>query len=243
MQLSEYEKLWEKALVSGENTAASLGIAFKRLELYQGFIKNHYLGALKKMFPRLRAYKKDIDWELWSQQFYEAFPPKAWELNNLTLSFPQFIQEKCHKGELPLFIHDLVRYELAEFFVYKSPCEKDKAQDNFLKINPAHELLILDFDIPSWIFECEKKGNALQGEPLNEQTLLVIARDFNSFNCVFTKLSLTSAYLYQLLSQNCLTEEQLCSHMMTTLSSQSPLTVDSIKSEIEALKRQSIVYL
>jgi hypothetical protein len=88
MQLKHYLAMWQRQLKSGSDDLA--------LNRYTEFVHYHYENALKKMYRRFTV-EFNVDWEEVAKDYYNQYPPESYELNRLTYSFPEFVEQNLKK--------------------------------------------------------------------------------------------------------------------------------------------------
>ena len=234
MDYKTYNQLWYESLYEGEEHALKLGITKDRLELYQSFVFNHYYDALLKMFSRI-DYFLDLDWEEITNKYLEHTKATAWDLNDFCLNFPSFFRNTY--SDLEEYFYELLDYEIAEFFVYKD--FKPQSFESPI-INPCHKLLVLNYDIASWIKEVEQTDDQIL-RPKAESHALVIARNLDT-NCpVFTKLTPLAIAIYNELNERPYnTQEALLEHILNKYQVPSEST-SLVVETYHSLKNQSII--
>jgi hypothetical protein len=196
----DYETLWKQGLYQHQSTALALGISAERLKLYQGFVFNHQAEVLQKMYPRW-AQVETVDWNYWIEKYYAAYPPLAWELNTLAKDFPLFMQGQ----DVPAYIPELLAYEWSEFDVYR---RKVEMKGSGLRLNPAHAVHVFQYNIPAWVKSCEERQE-WTSQPNLEPTVLVVARHPQNWHCVFTRLGLAEALIYEELEKKIISKNDL----------------------------------
>lgn len=202
MKLADYEKFWFESLISSIDHSEKLGINKGRLELYQGFVKNHYIGSLQKMFPRISEVFSP-EWEKWSEDYYNDYPPIHFELNSLTLNFPKFLKKLVGKGSLPEHIVELAEYELAEFFIYTSPENYQSIEriDEELVLNKSLMIFEFEYRIGEWVKAMDENSQAKEVAPERGDNILAISRDNQNFRCVMSSLNQIDLLLIELLKE------------------------------------------
>ncbi|MCB9091358.1 MAG: putative DNA-binding domain-containing protein [Halobacteriovoraceae bacterium] len=237
MNLEQYQKSLVQGIYHKEDNALELGFPRDRFQMYRSFIHGHYQSALTKMFPRLSELRK-IPWIQWSQEYYQDYPPHAYELNDLAKNFHEFMNKKYEVGEVKDYEVELVQYELTEFQVFRAPFEVEKDSLS-LQLNPTLAVLEFAYDIPGWVYHWEREGQALQGEPVREKTLLAIARNPETELPVFTKLPLMDYIMIKMLESVKLSEDLFIESIQKE--SEGILSLEDIQAKINNLKKQWIV--
>jgi hypothetical protein len=227
---SQYNKSWDNFILHNDESAlAGLGISLEEAHRYRTFVQSSYQGILEKMFERISLWK-DPDWQEWAKQYYIAYPPIAFELNDLTLNFPDFIRKHTNDQALG----DLADYELNEFLVYKMKVSSGTG----LRLNPAHKILPLRFDIASWVKYYEDQDLDIKKMPNQEEHFLVISRSPKTLNCVFTKLTPLSGQIYLTMTENDYSsEEQLINKIKNNFN----IPETALKNELKNLYQQQII--
>ena len=239
--MSEYKaylKNWEKLLLDDEvsnNQSESLGFKKETLELYQSFVKRHYKNSLSKMFPRLSELI-EFDWSEVSKDYFSLYPPKAWDLNDLTVDFPEYLESNKDKFGLEDFHIELATYELMEFYAYKSKVEKkDNEKELFLNSSTHYEQF--EYDIAQWVRDIEQDDD-FSIKPKKETNLLFIARNLDTDMCVFTKVSSLIGVIFSLIENEVETVEVLLEKIEELIPGASK---KSITDSIEFMKKQWLI--
>ena len=240
MKLSDYLSGMKRLIHDDEEV--DLGWGQEVAGLYRGFVQNHYLDILIKVYSRLDECF-DCPWEEWRDGYYKKYPPYAWELNHLAKHFPDYLQ---HGQLLEQSLVELTRYEWAEYAV--STQFEEQHEDPILSgqyyLNPAHQLLEMGFDIAGWIFhwERENSGAPLQGRPSAMPNVLIISRDVKSLNCVMTQCDLLDLIIYEGLSGRVQDlDELLASCIDASSRTEFQFTEQQFREKITFLEQQSIL--
>lgn len=208
MNNKDYQQTWLDVLSlknSAEDSMITIGMDVKTINLYSNFVRNRYAEALKKMFPRIQELIK-LDWIEVSNIYFKKYPPYDWDLNDLTLNFADFLVEAKDQLEIDDYIIELARFELLEFFVYKS--DTYPILKSSYEINPTLQFESFNYDIGEWVKRMDTLESANKIEQLRvsrpnlENTLLLVCRDFKTNLCVFTKSSTVMAILIELIQEN-----------------------------------------
>lgn len=234
MRLDHYLSSWRELLCEGRDV--DLGLAPEVSRLYRGFVQNHYLDVLPKVYARLDSLW-DCPWEEWRDGYFQQYPPHAWELNHLAEHFAAYLERNRLLGE---DLIDLVKYEWAEYSVYTCfGSQQDEREEGFYSLNPAHKLLELRFDIANWVFEWERDHGVepLSGRPSNKPNIIIISRNPKTLGCVITQCDVFDLTLYQAIEGKKENPESLFSRIQDIF----PFTKQQFKEKISFLKRQSII--
>lgn len=243
MRLSEYQALWDEVLLGTadpEIAAEKLGVVPERLALYRKFVRQHCRGVLEKMYPRIRKLQPEGQWAQWVEEYYQAYPPGHYELNQLTARFPDFLKARIDRGEVPDYLEDLARYEWEEFAAYSDPrMERVTLQPGQICLNPTARRLDLQYDLPAWVDLMDKGADC--GLPKRQPVRLLIARSPETGACVFTKISPLAEVLVQVLSDGRRLpreelEQALCEALGECLGEDAR---EPVHAEVELLLRQS----
>ncbi|MDA8792215.1 putative DNA-binding domain-containing protein [Bacteriovoracaceae bacterium] len=242
MKLADYEKLWFESLNQNIDNSKKLGIPSDRLNLYQDFVRNHYIGALEKMFPRIEEVLSP-NWVEWSKQYYEMYPPLHFELNSLTLNFSNFIKGLVDKGDLPEYIIELAEYELGEFFIYTSPENyyQEITNEESLWINKASKIFEFQYRIGEWVKAMDESLMARESKPEKVSNILAITRDNNSFLCVMSSLNEIDVILVELLRRSVLKVDELIEEFYSIDDNLKQFDQNLLKQRIDFLKLQKII--
>lgn len=178
-----------------QRTSELTGLNEETLELYKGFVQNHWKGALKKMFPRLRDVYP-IDWDEVFREYYDLYPPSAWDMNEMTYSIPKFLEDKGFDQ----YLVELTKYEVLEFQVYKSPGIKSLDKES-LKLNPTMSLSMFNYKIAQWVKMMDQDENYYQSLPQSGQNILGVCRDFDTHMCRFTELGKIEVAILEIVKQ------------------------------------------
>ncbi len=249
-----YQDSWKKLICNEstlEETSNLTGIDSETLDLYKGFVNNHYEGALEKMFPRLGSLI-DIDWTEVSHLYFEKFPPYAWDLNDLTINFPTFALSYFDDFDFEEeVLKELLEYEINEFMVYKMPTSEIPFS-NIYTINDAVFLAEYQFDIASWVKQMDKLEIAddieklKSSRPLKAPNILCVSRNPATNLCVFTQFGALELGIVEVLKQvNVLkgSEDSILHFLKELLPSEicDQLSTNHIKSVITKLIGQSVI--
>lgn len=204
MNNQSYQQGWQQLIMKGNSSelASLLGFDDKTLELYRGFIWGHYRSSLKKMFPRLRD-AWNMDWHQWCEDYFTAYPPMSWELNELTLNFPNFLSAMADNKNLPPYLAELAHYEVCEFLVYKAQLNIKRE----FALNSTLHIQQFQHDIASWVKQMDeleaqgKRSELVNTRPKHVPIVLMVVQNPETRLCVFTTASLVDVAIYEVMSQ------------------------------------------
>lgn len=247
----KYQNAWDELILhkkSAKESCLLIGMNEKTLELYKGFVNNHYSQALDKMFPRLQELIS-IDWDELSIMYYEKYPPYAWDLNDLTLSFPKFLRSIKDVLKIEESFIELVEYELLEFFVYKSKTEQ---MNNDLQLNPTTQFKEFSYAIGDWVAQMDElevigeMDKLKASRPKLEKNILFVTRNPHTNLCVFTKISPLIGVLFEIIqATDEYTAEALFSYAKDILPDETLNTLainhKSIQVALDFMVKQSIL--
>ena len=231
---------WKQLVLEGDDRG-ELGLSHEVAQLYRGFIRDHYLDILIKVYPRLGECLT-CPWEEWRDGYFEHYPPYAWELNHLAENFSHYLQRYRLVEES---LVDLARYEWAEYKVYTCPDQSARVKKDRYALNPAHMLLELDFDIAGWIFNWEKEhGDApLEGRPKKRPNILIISRSRETLDCIMTQCHLLDVAIYQAFALGGeYGRDELLTFCRKAIGESNPFTVEQFCDRIAFLEQQSIIF-
>ncbi len=200
----QYQDTWHDLLALKSNVDHAhrhTGLDSCTLELYQGFVRDHYCSALIKMFPRMSDVW-DFNWNEISNEYFKHYAPTAWDLNDLAASFPDFLE----KTQANNYLVELAQYELAEFQVYKS-AKKEFSESPALQVNQTLTSLSFKYDIAGWVKqmdEWEALGEFRQlksSKPLERQNIVLLVRNPETKLVVFTQPDMLSVGILEIIQQ------------------------------------------
>ena len=123
MRLGEFFAAIEPALVGRAGvaeTAATLGVDPRRLEVYATFCDNHRRDLLASIYPGVRR-ALGARWAATYRAFFLARPPRDWELNGNAEPFVEWLGAEVRAGRLPAWLVDLADLEWWEWAVQVAP--------------------------------------------------------------------------------------------------------------------------
>ena len=91
MENSKYQTSWKEVFIDKKDPALytkKLGLSEEVISLYQGFVRNHFISSIEKMFPRLNDL---VDWD-WNEISELAACPElslSWKKQLETYLFSQ----------------------------------------------------------------------------------------------------------------------------------------------------------
>jgi len=207
MKLSQYQSHWDEVLTGKIPTdllSKTLELPSERLQLYRGFIANHYREAIEKMYPRLREYFPSAPWNEITESYYRAFPPVAWEINGLSQNFPEFLRTSHREFQLPQWASELAAYEWVEFAVYTHLGEEahtlNEIPAGHYTLNPTLEILALTALIGPYVASRDR-GESTPADPSPQPNVLLVARNPETWRCVFTQASPTAISALQIFAE------------------------------------------
>jgi hypothetical protein len=245
-----YQKAWFDVFKNhkiSEATCHITGFDHECLKLYQDFVRSHYQDALEKMYPRLQELIS-FDWEEITTNYYEDYPPIAWDLNELSFHFPDFLQKNIDRFNLQAFHIELARYEVLEFKVYMHPKEEFFDLTSIV-INQTLEICEFSYDIANWVkqmdhYEQQERYQDLKNSiPQKIHNFLGICRHSQTHFCVFSKLGLLDLFIIELLRISQLGGQNLIATIQNGLAHFGDYTfsqADIVKS-LDFLSKQSIL--
>lgn len=251
MKNDEYQKHWNHLFTqkqSSKEVADLIGIDEKMLETYKSFIWHHYISALKKMFPRINDLIRP-QWKEISEEYYNQFPPYAWDINDLSQNFDSFIQTNKERLGIEEYYVELAKYELAEFNVYKHPSQQ--RINNYWQYNEASEIHLFQFNIGEWVQKLdllEKEGISLYKQdlkPNHTPNVLAVSRSLTTNLCVFTSLELIDVALIEIVQNKMLLKginPKEIAPMTIELLGDLNVSHHEIQKRINFLSKQSIIY-
>lgn len=231
MNLSEYLKSWNAALSSQndsvpESLANVLQMPLERLDLYRGFVRNHYNHSVRKMFPQLMKLTPRLFTDEFIQSYFAAYPPTAWELNAMAKDFPEFLA--THPQVEPAFA-ECARYESARFQVFMHTADETEVaghlEPNHLTLSPALFLLQRHFDD--------------QAAELETPKLVALSRQRDPFDTVVSELSILAVAILQTVSDNPI-ERSLC---VQTVSERMANAPSEVEEEVSILLDANVLLL
>ena len=247
MDNQSYQKGWSDLIIKNGNIdsyAKTLGLSAKTLDLYRGFVWNHYKSCLKKMFPRLQDVW-DIDWTQVASDYFAMYPPLAWELNDMTVNFPNFLR----KTEVPEYLCELAEYEITEFMVYKSKLAKGSSP----RPNPTLRTHQFQHNIAGWVKqmdELEAKGDMArvkQSMPGPGVSVVFVALNPETNLCVFTSASLVDIAIYEVFSQvdiapnNIAPELKMGIDAMLPIEISDKISLEIVEKHLKFLQKQCVI--
>ena len=240
MRLSDYLTGMKRLIQDGEGV--DLGLSEEVALLYRGFVQNHYLDILPKVYSRLdECYP--CPWEDWRDGYYKQYPPHAWELNHLAKYFPDYLEsnqllEQC--------LVELALYEWTEYSIstqLANGCGATALRGQYY-LNPVHQLLELGFDVAGWIFhwERENEGCPLEGRPMAMPNVLIVSRNVKTLGCVMTQCDLLDLMIYEVLSERVQSQKELLTSCIDASSrTEFQFTEQQFREKIVFLEQQSIL--
>lgn len=198
MELKDYLTHWQQTLSgSGPDTqtARNLTLPLDRLKLYRSFVQSHYQDALTKMYPLLLKTAPEVFSQDLIQAYYDRYAPTAYELNQLTRHFADFLKAQGKE----LYLSELAEYEWAEFSVFLSPEEETLTQQalkkNEVTLHPALYILNFENRISDWV-EKIRVGEKTS-TPETQPEVLILSREVDPFEVTVTEPSPVALFLIQ----------------------------------------------
>lgn len=236
MDLKTYNQLWHEILYEGADHSDKLKIKSDRMEVYQSFVFDHYQSSLKNLFSRTDFFL-DLDWDEITNAYLAAYEARAWDLNDFCLNFPKFFKQHF-KDKFEECFYELIEYEVSEFFNYKKLVQDT---EKGIRLNPARDLLVFEYDIASWIQDSELKEDPTS-RPEKVQNALVIARDPETLMPVFTKLPPLGMMIYQFLNEKpVIGSEYEMFEVVESIYSLPPSAATALKEVYQAMVNQKII--
>ena len=255
MENSKYQTSWKEVFIDKKDPALytkKLGLSEEVISLYQGFVRNHFISSIEKMFPRLNDLV-DWDWNEISDLYFKEYPSSDWDLNELTRSFPLFL--KTHKESLKIedYLIELSEYELMEFFVYTSNA-KDNISTLKYKLNPTASFKIFNYQIANWVkamdqFESQNQMDLLKkSQPELGQNILFVHRDSKSKLCVFTQIDAVMGLIIEVIQNY----EVFNTSELVEITQQFKrenediefdINYEALETRIDFLKKQGLIYI
>lgn len=240
--MNDYYESWFSFLKPKQELEIKLaseqtGLPKETLELYHGFIHNHWKGALKKMFPRLRDVCS-INWDEIYQEYYHLYSPSSWDMNEMTFSFPKFLEQKNYDP----YLVELAKYEVIEFQVYKKPALKPVDREN-LRINPTVIIEMFNFRIAEWVRLMDQDESYYNSSPEPGENILAIGRDFETHMCKFTVLGNLDLAILEIIKQVPICRKNKVSEIKEGLEYlQIKADSEHIISALNTLERQHLIF-
>lgn len=233
MHLSRYLDLWKDTLSGAGPTnsiAAELEMPVERLQMYRGFVQWHYSNALQKMYPRLAKVAPQLFTPESVGEYYRAFEPTAWELNDLTKHLCEHLKSQPH---VPPYLAELADYEWAEFCVFVHPSNEERVarelEPHQLALSPALYLMQFQHLITDWKEKID--AGEIDSKPEEGTQVLIVSRLRNPFKNAFSIPSFCALAILQTLSAEPLDREECIARVMAL----TQLNEEDVREEVDAL--------
>lgn len=252
MDNQSYHKSWKEIFIDKDDVShheKNLGLSKDVIKLYQGFVRNHYYTSLEKMFPRLIDIT-ELDWKTLTEKYFDYYPPQDWDLNDMTKSFPKFLEENKEELNLKNYHIELAEYELMEFFVYKSP-EKNIIS-TYLEIHPTAKYKIFNYQIAKWVKQMDhlESENRLvdlrKSTPEDGVNILFVHRNEKTNLCLFTQIDSLMAIMIEFIQTNKFLnfealQKNITEFIKVSENSQLQFSNIEIKNAYNFLKKQGLI--
>ncbi len=140
--------------LSAEAAAPRIGVRPDRLAIYQRFVKGHILRTLAKDYPMTKALMGEALFDRLSERYFEAHPPRSWELNAAVEAFPEFLERQRveeREPELSPLMAQLAQFEWEIFAAFTHPADIPRPEEvSHYTVNPTLTALSFDYPLVAW---------------------------------------------------------------------------------------------
>ena len=150
--------------------AARLGVDPARLGIYRGFVHDHVVGILDKLYPYVRAHLGPQVWAGLVAAYFREVPAQHWELNACGEAFPTWLDARLAAGDaagVDPFHVALAEFEWEQFVVYMHAATVPEAEHlDAPVLNPTLSILDLAYPVVRFVVDHPEVGAVTPDVPV-----------------------------------------------------------------------------